>query len=326
MYKLVISIVTYNSARVIEKCISSILSQNYNNYKIVVFDNNSSDNTYELIERFKDSRFELIKSDINLGYCGGHNFVINNTSSEYILLVNPDVIMLPNYIHNALNIMDQDSSIGTLCGLLLQNCINDTHCIIDGAGLNLNKDRTFSLRYHNRELGEVDLYTEEVAGADGALPLYRRKMIEDIKINGNFFDSSFFMHKEDWDVSWRSIHRGWKTVFAPQCIAIHPRTFRKDNRENIDDYLKYHSKKNELVVLFSNEYFVNILLDIVFIVCRMFQTLLYTIIFEPRTIRYINYIIKNIHYVYKRRKIILRRSIQKPTLIREIIFRKKYNN
>jgi GT2 family glycosyltransferase len=67
---------------------------------VVVYDNASSDNTRAVLEQFR-GRVELIYDSENRGFCGGHNAVISKTRSDFVLLVNPDVVMPEDYIDKA---------------------------------------------------------------------------------------------------------------------------------------------------------------------------------------------------------------------------------
>lgn len=262
MPKLTISIVTWNSAETIEACLRSVLVQTFTDYELTVWDNASKDETCALIEKLNDKRIKLIRSGENKGFCGGHNQVISSTKSEFVLLVNPDIMMQPDYVEKAMLTISEKINIGTVCGLLVQT--EDKDPVIDSAGLMKLSSGIMSLIDHGKRKGEADLKRKEVFGADGALPLYRREMIEHVSIDGKFFDELFFAHKEDWDVSWRSHIYGWKTIFDPNCVAIHPRVFKPGDRKvrkSMSDQIKIDAVKNQLILLKKNlsigEFFVN---------------------------------------------------------------------
>lgn len=307
MDSLVISIVTWNSAHSIKECVQSVLDQSYSTFKLYIIDNASTDNTLEVLQFFNDERITKIKFETNKGFCGAHNHVLQNTSSEFVLLVNPDIILSPNYIEKALITFGTNNNIGTVCGLLVQKPLNDPDCVIDSAGLDLMPSRIMSLHYHDKKPGEIKLKTEEVFGADGALPLYRRKMIDNISINGQFFDERFFAHKEDWDVSWRSHIYGWKTIFDPACIAIHPRVFKPGNlklRKNMSKQIKIDAVKNQLILLLKNESTKAFLKNFFQIVPRQIMIFFYILFAEPSSLKAYGYFIKNYTQILESRRII----------------------
>ena len=66
--KISVMIPTYNMANTIQETLKSVLNQTYNNFEIIIQDNNSQDNTYKIIKSFSDSRIKYFKNDINIGY------------------------------------------------------------------------------------------------------------------------------------------------------------------------------------------------------------------------------------------------------------------
>jgi GT2 family glycosyltransferase len=252
-----LSIVTWNSAATIEACLRSALAQTHPDFDLWVIDNASADNTCALVEAIAatDARLQLHRLPQNTGFCGGHNYALDRTDHAQVLLVNPDVEMQPDYLEKALEALAIDARIGTVCGVLLQSEGPDP--AIDSAGLLALPDGRFRLRYHGLKLSEANFSAtiEDVPGADGALPLYRREFIDDLRLEGRFFDERFFAHKEDWDISWRGQLYGWRTVLATQCRALHPRAFRPANvrlRLRLSGSIKTDAVKNQLLLLIKN--------------------------------------------------------------------------
>jgi len=60
-----------------------------------------------------------------------------------------------------------------------------------------------------------------VGGASGVCPLYRRSMLDDVAVGGEFFDESFFLYVEDVDLDWRAHLAGWRCWFTPHAQAWH---------------------------------------------------------------------------------------------------------
>jgi GT2 family glycosyltransferase len=303
MTKLVISIVTWNSEKTIRACIESVLAQSFTDYRLHVFDNNSSDETLHILKSFSGNSVQITAHNQNIGFCGGHNAIINQTKSNYVLLVNPDVIMPPDYVSNAVSKMEQHPEAGTLCSLLLQNEAG----LIDSAGLKLKRTGTMELMHHGENVQSANLKERYIFGCDGALPLYRRSMIEDVSVNNLFFDEQFFAHKEDWDVSWRSALYGWKTLFAPDCRAIHPRYFKPGNRDlrkEIPDKIKADAVKNQLILFLKNLSASEFLRNFFYIMPRQIMILFYALLFERGSLVAYGYIHKNRKHIMAQRRII----------------------
>ena len=256
MPSVLLSVVTWNSADSIEACLRSVLAQSYPDFEVWVVDNNSHDDTWARVaaRAATDARVQLHALPRNTGFCGGHNYSLDRTATELVLLVNPDVEMEPDYLACAVAAIGQDEQIGTVCGLLVQS--HDADPRIDSAGMVALPDGRFSLRLHGQHLSEVGpLAAAYVDGADGALPLFRRRFIDDLRVQGEFFDSRFFAHKEDWDIAWRGRLYGWRTLFEPACRALHPRQFLPANlrlRRRLSGAIKTDAVKNQWLLLLKN--------------------------------------------------------------------------
>lgn len=256
MPSVLLSVVTWNSADTIEACLRSVLAQSYADFELWVVDNDSHDATRDLVAALAatDARVQLHALPRNTGFCGGHNYSLDRTATELVLLVNPDVEMAPDYLAHAVAAIGQDEQIGTVCGLLLQSQEADPR--IDSAGMVALPDGRFSLRLHGQRLSEAGPLTATyVDGADGALPLFRRRFIDDLRVQGEFFDSRFFAHKEDWDIAWRGRLYGWRTLLEPACRALHPRQFLPANlrlRRRLSGAIKADAVKNQWLLLLKN--------------------------------------------------------------------------
>ena len=92
-----VTIVTYNSGRFIKRCLESVLAQRYPNTEIIIVDNASTDGTVDILEQFVD-RCRVVYNDENIGFAAAQNQAIAISSGEWVLTLNPDVLLLPNFI------------------------------------------------------------------------------------------------------------------------------------------------------------------------------------------------------------------------------------
>ena len=88
--KISISIPSYNHEKYIGKTIESILNQTYENFEIIISDDNSGDNTRKVVEKYNDPRIKFFKNDINIGPALNPNKLIELSSCDYILMIASD--------------------------------------------------------------------------------------------------------------------------------------------------------------------------------------------------------------------------------------------
>ncbi|RZK62058.1 MAG: glycosyltransferase, partial [Hymenobacter sp.] len=317
MANVLLSVVTWNSADSIEACLRSALAQTYTDFELWVVDNDSADDTRARVQALAatDARLHLHALPTNTGFCGGHNYALDRTTTELVLLVNPDVEMAPDYLARAVAAMQQDPRIGTVCGLLLQTTEADPR--IDSAGMLRRTGGRFGLRLHGQRLSEVGpLVPTDVAGADGALPLLRRRCIDDLRVEGAFFDPRFFAHKEDWDVAWRSQLYGWRTVFEPACRALHPRQFLPASlavRRRLGGALKADAVKNQWLLLVKNTPTHQVPAMVAQALPRQVFILFYLLLFERTSLRALRYVWQHRHGLLVSRRLVQARATRPPT-------------
>ena len=301
-----ICVVTWNHAECIEDCIQSILAQTYKNTEIILVDNASHDETGKILSGYKHHATVVFNAE-NRGYCGGNNQAISMSRGEFVLLVNPDVVLKPDYLDNAIPSFCQNPKIGTVCGLLLLGDENEPDCRVATTGHCISSTRRMYARDYGVHLRDLKRQAGEVFGCDGSLPLYRRKMIEDVSIEGEFFDEMFFAYKEDSDVSWRARLFGWKCVFDPKSTATHKQNFKPGSlsvRKKQSASIKMHAVKNDIITIIKNEDIINLLRDMIIITGRQLAILAYAIFFERTSLPAYIFVFANLKSILLKRKVI----------------------
>jgi GT2 family glycosyltransferase len=112
------------------------------------------------------------------------------------------------------------------------------------------------MRHFDRGWGEPDDgrfdRMEYVFGASAAAALFRRRMIDDVSVDGCFFDPDFFVYREDADLAWRAQLLGWRCIYAPGAEAWHVRTVTPANRRQLPAMINMHSVKNRVLMRVKN--------------------------------------------------------------------------
>jgi GT2 family glycosyltransferase len=249
-----VTLVTYNSGRFIKRCLESVLEQKYPNLEVVIVDNASTDGTADILEQFAD-QCRIYYNDQNLGFAAAQNQAIALAQGEWVLTLNPDVLLLPNFVQALVDAGQLDPKVGTVCGKLLTIRASfdlPEKQLVDSTGIYF----TPMLRHLDRGSQEVDnghyLNFEYVFGATAAAALYRRAMIEDISIQSEFFDPDFFVYREDADVAWRAQLMGWRCLYTPLARGYHVRNVLPGNRRALPAVINMHSVKNRFLMRIKN--------------------------------------------------------------------------
>lgn len=247
-----VNIVTWNSETFIKPCLESVLSQTYKNCRILVIDNASTDQTNEIVKGYRSS-LRYIQLDRNTGFSHAHNIGFAEARGDYILVMNPDVILTPTYLEKAIEVMKSDLRVGAIGGKLYRGNGQEPSGAIDSTGIRFHPfKRVFS------DCVSDDQEQREVFGVSGACALYRREVLEDTKTGSEYFDEDFFAYYEDVDLAWRARSLGWKAICVPEAVAYHYRTAaQKDTSKLVKD------------LIFRNRYFVLIKNDSLFDLLRV---------------------------------------------------------
>jgi GT2 family glycosyltransferase len=252
--RVAVTIVTYNSARFIRHCLSYVFDQQYAPLEVIIVDNASSDGTPDILREF-GRRARVVLNSENTGFSAGQNQAIALSQAEWCLALNPDVRLMPDFISSLVTAGEAEDRIGSVCGKLLA-LSPDFQILPDPTFDSTGIYFTRNLRHLDRGSREPDRsqydQPEYVFGATGAACLYRRAMIDDLLINGEFFDVDFFAYREDADVAWRAQLYGWKCLYVPQAVAYHVRHVVPENRSSVAPILNMHSVKNRWLMRIKN--------------------------------------------------------------------------
>jgi GT2 family glycosyltransferase len=263
----------WNARDYIEKCFSSVKAQIYANIEVIVVDNGSSDDSKQLVRRFANGlKISIIENPANYGFSGAMNQGIEASKGEFVFALNLDVELEPDYIEKLVKEFN-DPSIGSAIGKLLRPPeYFDGKKIIDTTGHILLANRGINSRGELEEdNGQYDGKTD-IFGVCAAAGMYRRGMLEDVKVGGEYFDEDYFASFEDTDLDWRAVLRGWRSVFVPAAVAHHK---RKAFDWNYTDEMLSNSRRNKFLNAVKNDYLINYLIDFPVIFAYELENILY---------------------------------------------------
>lgn len=280
-----IIIVTKGKKDHLKLCLESIKMQTHTLYEVIVIDNSLTLNSME--NKIREYPFIWVCSaKQNLFYCEALNLGISMSNGEFILCLNDDVVLDEKYTEEALKVFDINPKIGMACGKILRS----DRTTIDSTGLFLGVMRIAKERgYGSKDRGQYRK-KEYVFGVNGAVAFYRRKMLEDIKIDSEYFDTDYRLFYEDLDIAWRAQNSGWAAYYTPLAVAYHARgaTVRSGigidkpfARRYLNDGLHLDLIKNRYLTIIKNESFLGFILHLPFIVLYDFLVYGYILFFKP---------------------------------------------
>ncbi|MDP8255690.1 MAG: glycosyltransferase family 2 protein [Candidatus Alcyoniella australis] len=249
--KVSVVIVNLNGGDMLPRCLDFVYGQRLDeDFDITVVDNGSFDHSIRKVQaHYPQTRVILLKN--NIGYSAALNRGIDQTDGQYVLALNFDVELAPDFLDRALSAFDKGPKIGMVSGKLWGSSAGSDPRIIDTTGIVMNE-----LFMADRGQGEEDdgRYdeTDYVFGPSGAAALYSREMLEDLRLQGQYVDEDFFAFVEDVDLAWRARLRGWRAVYTPEATGVHYRgATRHNNAERRRQYLIW-SVRNRYWMLLKN--------------------------------------------------------------------------
>lgn len=239
-------LVTWNSAPYLWRCLEGIRQQTHRSRELIVVDNASTDDSVALLE---NEATRVIRNGTNRGFSVAVNQAIETARGEFVLLLNPDCFLLPDYIERLVDALRSSEGFGSATGLLIRARGSDIQPAgeIDSAGIRMTRS--------GRHL-DIDVRPEsrtEVFGVSGAAGMFRMSFLRDVAIGAEIFDEDFFAYREDADLAWRGQLYGWRALCEPAAVAYHVRRVTPDARRELPAEINMHSVKNRFLLRLANQ-------------------------------------------------------------------------
>ena len=222
-----IVIVNYNTRKLLRSCLASIYAgANGRPFDVRVVDNNSRDDSVGMV-RSEFPKVKVTENKSNVGFSKANNAVIAQTDADYILLLNPDTLVLGDAIDRVVRYLEGHPKVG-ICGCKVLNRDRTLQLAcrrsiptpkvaffrLSGLSRLFPNSKTiarYNLTYEDPET------THEVDAVSGAFLMIRRQAIEDIGL----LDERFFMYGEELDWCLRAKRAGWAVMYHPEAEIIH---------------------------------------------------------------------------------------------------------
>ena len=310
MVKVAVNIVTFNSGEDIATCLESLNRQTFRDFRIHVLDNASIDDTIKALSGFE---LDLIRAQSNTGFARAHNDLIRSYPAEYVLVLNPDAVLNPDFIERIVGALEMRPDAASATGKLLRldgKTLDSTGIIM------LRSQRHLDRGADEPDRGQFDK-PEDVFGPSGAAAFYRWKALQDVAIDGQFFDEDFFAYREDADLAWRCRLMGWTSIYVPSAVALHRRRVTPERRSQLSALINYHSVKNRFLLRLNNMTRSLYIRDFLQISMRDAAVVGYVLLREWTSVGALLYVIRHFPRLWKKRRAIQsRKRIQGPELDR----------
>ncbi len=114
-----ITIVTWNSAQYLDECFGALALLDYPDLEVIIIDNASEDETRAQLKQV-ETKWQVIYNDRNVGFAAGQNQAIRVSHGEWVLCLNPDVVLSPDFVTQLVAASQAHPDAGSLCGKLLR--------------------------------------------------------------------------------------------------------------------------------------------------------------------------------------------------------------
>lgn len=237
-------VLSWNRKDLTVQCLESLRRQAYKNLEVIVVDNASTDGSVEVIRK-NYPEVKLIVNKENLGFGGGNNIGIKNSRGKYVAMMNNDTDLEPECIAELKKAIDKSERYGAAASKIIlesdKSMIDAAGIVVYPDGLSIGRGRTSPQDEFNRE--------EEVFFASDCACLYRRKMLEDVRVNGEIYDEDFFAYADETDLGWRARLRQWKCIYTPLAVVHHRHSA---STADYDPFKVFLVERNRIFVAIKN--------------------------------------------------------------------------
>jgi len=240
-------IVTYNNHETVEKCLSSVLSNRYPRYEVVVVDNGSKDDTLDLVDRVvscfgADKVVKVIRNQRNVGLYRACNIGASSCGGKYLAFLDSDAFVDCGWLFEPVEIMERDPSVGAVQSKILS--WHDERVIDSAGGFLSHVYEPYRRGLAQQDVGQYDR-RDFILYATGTGIVVRADVF--MEVGG--FDADFFFGMGDVDLGWRIWLRGYKVLFSPNSRVYHR---RRGSREKLARQAVMIMEKNYLSTVIKN--------------------------------------------------------------------------
>jgi GT2 family glycosyltransferase len=250
-----VCIVTHHDAADVPACFAALARLAHRPVEVVVADCASGDDTLAVVEREGEALrragipLSVLALAENRGFAGGMNAAFAATAAPWLLTLNADALPAADYLGRLLEraAAHPGLAVGSVTGRLVRPAVDGVRRL-DACGMFLTR----TWRHLDRGSNEPDdgryPRAERVFGGTGAATLFRRTALDDVAVDGEFFDPRFHTYREDAELAFRLRERGWEVLYEPAAVAEHRRRVLPERRSVLPARANYNGLKNRYLL------------------------------------------------------------------------------
>lgn len=254
MKKVTIIIPNFNGENLLPECLNSIFKQNFKDFDVLVVDDCSTDRSLNILENYD---VKVILNNENLGFAETVNKGIRKAKTEYVLLLNNDVVLKEDFLSNLYEPMKLSSKIFSLSPKMIRYREPE---LLDDTG---DEYTLLGWTYKRGDGSPVNTYNEvtPIFSTCAGAGLYRKSIINEI----GYLDPLHYAYLEDVDLGWRALINGYKNYYIPeaQCFHIGSATLADGNKYS--EQKVNLSARNNIYIIYKNMPLLQLIVNLPFL-------------------------------------------------------------
>lgn len=333
----------HNGAGFLRHMLDSFRRQTVRPDAVVIYNNASDDESARIItEEYPEVRY--IRGPKNLGFWPAIETMLPDVTTDLVVCAT-DVILHEEFIKHAAPYFRHRPTLGALEPAVFQMNLYgrptpELLSTIDTLGFSIERSRRIVNDGHGLPVGQCDMRTRLIFAVEGAVPVFRTEALRAARMDGWLVDPDFrhgtaLGYGDDLDIPWRMQLWGWDQILAPDVIAWHDRSTtrgiarpgssgirqRRARRAAIPPLKRQLDWMNTRLAIVKNEYMINILWDLPWILAREFVGIGFLLATEPATLKALPWFLRLLPRMLRRRRTVLANARRTPAEMRAFILR-----
>lgn len=254
MIKSTVVIPNYNGIEYLKKCLETLFSSTDSEFDIIVVDNGSKDNSADYVRTLGD-KVKLIALDKNTGFAYAVNRGIEAADTEYVILLNNDIEVEPDFVSQLELSMDKHKDAFSVNSKMVSLHNRE---VLDGCG---DFYCALGWAYATGKGKPIKQYdkTRRIFSACGGASIYRKSILE----KTGLFDEAHFAYLEDVDLGYRARINGYRNYYEPKAVCYHAGSGFSGSRYN--EFKIKLASRNSVYIIYKNMPILQLILNLPFL-------------------------------------------------------------